>query len=232
MADDSAPSSLYFGSYQPPAAGASRYSDIWQYILPQGGQLPGNVPDKYKGIINPNYGTGDSQGSLLGYNIDWSKLPAIQGGMTTANQGLTNPNLVFNDPNYGPITPYTNAPAVFNPEGNGGLGGKISSIIPMLAMAGVTGAIGSIAAPGIAADLGIGTGTAQGGFSLFNNLGKFLSGLGGNAATGVPSAIGGAAQGASTTSSVSPVLSMLAQPRQTGNRNLENLQLLDLLNRM
>lgn len=135
------------------------------------------VPDKYKGIIDVQHtmGGGEDPKASSSINIDWTKLP--NGGMTPfgridrtipagppntpiapGQQGiLKDPKLVYNDPNFGWITPESNR-KISAVE-------KYSKYMPALIMALGTAGIGALAAIPLAATAAVGAAKYAGGKS-------------------------------------------------------------------
>ncbi len=221
---------------------AAPYEDIWSYLIPGvGGPMPDTLADKYAGILSKNQvytGGGDDPGSntsyMPGYTADWSKLPKpIASGMTTANQPLLNPKMVYNDPNYGPLTPFTNIKQ----------GSKYGNIAPQLWGGIGMSFLGGLMAAGLAAEYGAAGGL--GGRAAFSGLGQLNSrmgntgGLSPSTGGGIGEMVMGATRGTSTASprsNLSPIMALLQgqnqAPQQTHNRNIQNLQLLQLLQNM
>lgn len=124
--------------------------------------------DKYRGIVSYNTdvaGTGgDAPRPTVSTSIDWSKLPAptlpqgweqFRGGglMPVKGQQLLNPGAVYNDPNYGPMTPFANRKTT--------QGEKIAALTQAGIMAAAGGAFGSLVGPAIAGGLNLAGTTMQ-----------------------------------------------------------------------
>lgn len=133
------------------------------------------VPDKYKGIIDVQHtmGGGEDPKASSSINIDWTKLP--NGGMTpygrvdrtiqaedpTTPVGkgqqniLKDPKLVYNDPNFGWITPATNRKQ--------SLVDKLSAIEPYAVFAAASAGMGALASVPFAAQAAMAAGKYAGG---------------------------------------------------------------------
>lgn len=104
----------------------SQYLDAWRAFQTSDGDLYGQLsPEQLQAVIDAglvvpqthSYSNESGAGTTTSYNVDWSKMPAIgppglgnkQGNWMPADPSrLINPKLVYNDPNYGLITPTYN----------------------------------------------------------------------------------------------------------------------------